>query len=258
MTLPTCDKPVDPKFADFYCNRGTWADNSSITESTDREIRYPLRDSYCISYHITEKRTGKDVWRAGYVESSNVLKKRGQYMLKKRGKFSVCKDNVFETDDAIIRSVRICQGSGCNDGNTGDLVTCQNATKAKAAAGEASTISDGRELLQLLDRNARRVLRVLQTVAGANTTAAGSETNPPSASVSTSTPSPSAQDPSTAAGTPSPSVSVSSSTPSPPAQAPSPKPVTRPPVSAAVSAAQISGIFWVPALIAVVALTSNA
>jgi len=158
------------------------------------------------------------------------------------------------------------------------------------AAGEASTRSDGRGLLQLLDRNAarakddaRRVLRVLQTVAGANTTVAapangsetnspsvagantsvpatanGSETNPPSASVSTSTPSPSAQVPSTAAGTPSASVSVSSSTASPPAQAPSPKPVTRPLMSAAVSAAQISGIFWIPALIAVVALTSSA
>jgi len=158
------------------------------------------------------------------------------------------------------------------------------------AAGEASTRSDGRGLLQLLDRNAarakddaRRVLRVLQTMAGANTavaapanvsetnspsvaganttvpaTANGSETNPPSASVSTSTPSPSAQVPSTAAGTPSASVSVSSSTASPPAQAPSPKPVTRPLMSAAVSAAQISGIFWIPALIAVVALTSSA
>ncbi len=134
----------------------------------------------------------------------------------------------------------------------------------QAAAGEATTRLDGRGLLQLLDRNAarakddaRRVLRVLQSIT-ADTSGALAVAN---ATVTTSAPSPSDQAPSTAAGTPSPSVSVSSSTPSPPvqpAQGPSPVPVTRPPVSAAVSAAQISGIFWVPALIAVVALTSNA
>jgi len=268
MSIPTCDKPVDPSddgrglesiaseasgAADFYCNVATWADDSSITQSTDRAILYPPRDSYCISAHITEKQTGKAVWRAAYMGSSE---------LKKRGENSVCKDNVFEDDDAIFRSVRICQWSGCNDGNTGDLVTCPGATQA--AAGEATTRLDGRGLLQLLDRNAarakddaRRVLRVLQSIT-ADTSGALAVAN---ATVTTSAPSPSDQAPSTAAGTPSPSVSVSSSTPSPPvqpAQGPSPVPVTRPPVSAAVSAAQISGIFWVPALIAVVALTSNA
>jgi len=152
-----------------------------------------------------------------------------------------------------------------DDGRGLESIASEEEREEEEAAGEASTRSDGRGLLQLLDRNAamakddaRRVLRVLQTVAGANTTAAGSETNPPSASVSTSTPSPSAQDPSTAAGTPSPSVSVSSSTAAPPAHAQSPVPVTEAPVSSAVSAAQISGIFGVPALIAVMALTSNA
>jgi len=261
MTIPTCDKPADPKFADFYCNVGTWADDSSINQSTDRAILYPPHDYYCISAHFTDKQTGKADWRAAYMGSSEV---------KNLGRNS-CQDNVFEGDKAIIRSVRVCQWSGCNDGKTGDLVTCQNAIQA--AAGEESTRSDGRGLLQLFDRNAaratddaRRVLRVLQSipseasgaVTGANPPAAVSEANPPSVPVSSSTVSPSAQDPSTAAGTPSPSVSVSSSTAAPPTHAPQAVPVTKAPVSAAVSAAQISGIFWVPALIAVMALTSNA
>jgi len=261
MTIPTCDKPADPKFADFYCNVGTWADDSSINQSTDRAILYPPHDYYCISAHFTDKQTGKADWRAAYMGSSEV-KNLGQ---------NSCQDNVFEGDKAIIRSVRVCQWSGCNDGKTGDLVTCQNAIQA--AAGEESTRSDGRGLLQLFDRNAaratddaRRVLRVLQSipseasgaVTGANPPAAVSEANPPSVPVSSSTVSPSAQDPSTAAGTPSPSVSVSSSTAAPPTHAPQAVPVTKAPVSAAVSAAQISGIFWVPALIAVMALTSNA
>jgi len=181
MTIPTCDKPLDPKFADFYCNVATWADDSSINQSTDRGILYPPHDSYCISAHFTDKQTGKADWRAAYMGSSEV---------KMLGQNSVCKDNVFEDDGAIIRSVRICQWSGCNDGNTGDLVTCPGVTQA--AAGEASTRSDGRGLLQLVDRNAaratddaRRVLRVLQSMASEASGAV-----PPSVPVSSSTAAP--------------------------------------------------------------------
>jgi len=112
------------------------------------------------------------------------LKKGGQYRLKKRGKYSVCKDNVYEDDDAIIRSVRICQWSGCNDGNTtGDLVTCPKTTKAKKKQKKA-TVGTAVSAISDIFKKAKK--------------------------------------------------------------------------SAAVSAAQISGIFWAPALIALMALTGNA
>jgi len=176
-------------------------------------------------------------------------------MLLRRSDYTGLLENSYCNSDPNVRlklqqifEFASCDTDLCNaiESNM-TIFTCDKPVD-QAAAGEASTRSDGRGLLQLFDRNsaratddARRVQRVLQNVP-----------------VSSSTVSPSAQVPSTAAGTTSPSVPVSSSTAAPPAHAQSPVPVTEAPVSSAVSAAQISGIFWVPALIAVVALTSNA
>jgi len=73
---------------------------------------------------------------AGYSESSELNKRWQKY---------ICKDNVFEYGDVVYRSVRVCKWSGCNDGNTGDLVTCPKATKAKKkgpVGGAVSAISD--------------------------------------------------------------------------------------------------------------------
>jgi hypothetical protein len=117
MNTPFCDMPVDPKFADFYCINGTWASDASIHSNPRNKILYPpSHDFSCFSALVTEKRTGKTSWMAGYE-------------LNKRWQKYICKDNVFEDDDAIFRSLRLCKWSGCNSGKNGDLVTCPNATQ---------------------------------------------------------------------------------------------------------------------------------
>jgi len=160
-------------------------------------------------------------------------------MLLRRSDYTGLLENSYCNSDPNVRlklqqifEFASCDTDLCNaiESNM-TIFTCDKPVD-QAAAGEASTRSDGRGLLQLFDHNAaratddaRRVLRVLQ-IASSEATEALAGAN--------------------------------ASTAAPPAHAQSPVPVTKAPVSAAVSAAQISGIFWVPALIAVMALTSNA
>jgi len=164
MTPSTCDKPVDPKYATFYCNVGTWADGASITSmTTGIDILYPLEGDVCYAMSYTNERTGKDMWKAGVTNPTG----------KKLRKL-VCN----EVQGVTVWSVTTCKSSGCNDGTatTGDQLECPNLPQEPgfSSAAEASTGSDvdGRGLLQLLDRSvarttddARRVLRVLQASA---------------------------------------------------------------------------------------------